>query len=97
MIFVLEETAHDKTPGLNNPESYVLTLNRFDTCLILIFSDLNKAQIYKRAYRGSPCQEIEIQMSFDCLSLFKANKHTEDYYNRGPNDKIFLIGIGDKK
>ena len=44
----------NKTPGLNNPETYVLTDNRFITYLVLIFSDLNKAQIYKMPYRDSP-------------------------------------------
>ena len=45
MIYTLEKTFHDKTPGLNTPETYVLTHNRFNTYLLLIFSDLNKTQI----------------------------------------------------
>ena len=28
-----------KTPGLNNPETYILTHNRFNTYIVLIFSD----------------------------------------------------------
>ena len=36
-----------KTPGLSNPETHVLTHNRFNTYIVLIFADLNKAQIYK--------------------------------------------------
>ena len=48
----------EKTPGLNNPETYVLTHNRFNTHLVLIFTDLKKAQIYKIPYRSSPHQEI---------------------------------------
>ena len=48
-----------KTPGLNNPETYVLTHNRFNTYIVLIFSDLEKAQIYKMPYRNRPHQEIE--------------------------------------
>ena len=48
----LEETVHNiKTAGLKNPESYVLTHNRFKTYMVLIFSDINKAQIYKIPYR----------------------------------------------
>ena len=43
----IEETVHGKTPGLNNTETYMLTQNRFVTYLVLIFSDLSKAQIYK--------------------------------------------------
>ena len=45
MTYKIEETVNDKTPGYNNPESYVLTQNRFKTFLVLIFSDLNKTQI----------------------------------------------------
>ena len=29
----------DKTPEMNNSETYVLTYNRFHTYLVLIFSD----------------------------------------------------------
>ena len=29
--------------GLNNPETYVLTDNRFNTYMVLIFTDLKKA------------------------------------------------------
>ena len=36
-----------KTPGLNNPKTHVLTHNRFNTYIVLIFTDLKKAQIYK--------------------------------------------------
>ena len=50
----------NKTPGLNNPETHVLTHNRFNTSMVLIFTDLKKAQIYKMPYRISPHQEIEI-------------------------------------
>ena len=32
-------------------------------------------------------------MSFNYLSWFKPNEHTEDHYNRGPNDKNFLFEI----
>ena len=31
MIDELDETVHEKTSGLNNPETYVLTDNRFIT------------------------------------------------------------------
>ena len=40
--------------GLNNPETYVLTDNRFNNYMVLIFSDSNKAQVYKTPYRNSP-------------------------------------------
>ena len=83
--------------GLNNPEAYVLTDNRFNTYIVLIFSDLNKAQIYKMPYRNSQHHEIEILMSFDYLNVFKPNEHTEDYHTRKPNDENFLFEVGDKK
>ena len=34
---------NNKTVGLNNPETYVLTHNRFNTYIVLIFSDLKKS------------------------------------------------------
>ena len=95
--FVLWMNDNIKTPGLNNPESYVLTHNRFNTYMVLFFSDLNKAQFYKMPYRDSPHREIEILMSFDYVWLFRPNEHNEDYYIRKRNDKNFLIKIEDQK
>ena len=46
--------------------------------MVLIFSDQNKAQIYKIPNRVSLQKEIEIPMSFDYLNVFKPNEHTED-------------------
>ena len=75
----IEETVHDiKTPGLINPVTYVLTHKKFNTYMVLIFSDLNKAQIYKIPYRNSSHNEIETLMSFNYLNFFKPNEHTED-------------------
>ena len=82
---------------LNNPETYVLTHNRFKTYMVLIFSDLNEARIYKMPYRDSPHREIEILMSFDYLHSFRPNEHTEDYHVRKPNNANFLFKIEDKK
>ena len=94
----LEQTVHDiKTPGLNNAETYVLTHNRFNTYMVLIVSDLNKAQLFKMPYRNSAHNEIEILMSFDSLNDFRPNEHTEDYYITKPNDESFLFEIGDEK
>ena len=67
-----------KTPGLNNPETYVLTHNRFNTYMILFFTDLKKAQIYKMPYRNSPHQEIEKVMSFDYLRVFGLDENNKD-------------------
>ena len=87
----------EKTPGLNNPKTYVLTHNRFITYIVLIFADLKKAQIYKMPYRDSPHHEIEILMSFDYLYLLRPNEHTEDYHIRKPNNANFFFKIEDKK
>ena len=86
-----------KTTGLNNPETYVLTHNSFNTNIVLIFTDLNKAQVYKMPYRDSPHREIQILMSFDYLHLFRPNEHTEDYHIRKPKKENFLFKIENKK
>ena len=74
----MNEDKVPKTPRLNNPETYVLTHNRFNTYMVLIFSDLNKAQIYKMLYRDSPLHEIELLMSFGYLNVINPNEHTEE-------------------
>ena len=68
----------ENTPGLNNPETYVLTQNRFNTYLVLIFSDLKKTHIYKIPYRNSPHQEIEILVKFDYLHVFGPDENNKD-------------------
>ena len=91
MVDKIEETVHKKTTGLNNPETYVITHNRFFTYLVLVFSDLNKAQIFKIPFRYSLHHEIGIVKSFSFLNLFKPNKHREGYCIRKPNDEFFLF------
>ena len=78
-----------ETPGLNNPESYILTHNRFNTYMVLIFTDLKKTQVYKMPYRDDPHHEIEILMSFDCLHVFGPDENNKD--------GDFLFEIGDRK
>ena len=87
----------EKTPGLNNPETHVLTHNRFNTYLVLIFTDLQKAQIYKMPYRNSPHQEIEMVISFEYLQLFKPNKLDNKTHAGIQTNKNFLFKIEDKK
>ena len=36
-------------------------------------------------------------MSYTYLNWLEPNEHTEDYHNRSPNDKIFLLEIENKK
>ena len=67
-----------------------------NTYLVVIFGDLNKAQVVKVPYRKSPNSEIKTPMSFNCLNLLKPNEHTEDYHIRKPNDEKFLFEIEDK-
>ena len=43
MMDKIEQTVQCETLELNNPETYVLTDNRFNTYLVLIFKDLNEA------------------------------------------------------
>ena len=86
-----------KKPGLSNPESYVLKYARSNTYMVLLSTDLKKAQIYKIPYRDSPHQEIEILMSFDYLHLFRPSEHTEDFYIRKPNNANFLFKTEAKK
>ena len=78
--------------ALNKPETYVLTDSRFRNYMVLIFTDLKKAQIYKIPYRNSPHQEIEILMSCDYLHLFRPNEHIRKTKNQN-----FLFKTEDKK
>ena len=65
--------------------------------MVLLFSDLNEAQIFEMPYRDSPHHENEVLMEVKCLILLKLYEHTEGYRIRKPNDKNFLFEIGDKK
>ena len=87
----------EKIPGISNPKTNVLTHNRFNNCMVLIFTDLNEAHFYKIPYRNSPHQEIQILMSFDYLHLLRPNEHSENYHIRKPNDGNFLFENEDKK
>ena len=71
-----------KTPGLSYPEIYMLKYARFTTYMVILFTDLNKARIYKLPYWDSPHHEIEILMSFHYLNVFRPNEHTENYHIR---------------
>ena len=75
----------------------MLTHNRIITHLVLIFSNLNKAQIYKMPYRGSPYHDFEKVMIYICSNVFKPIEHKEDYVITKPNNENFPFEIGDKK
>ena len=87
----------NKTLGLNNPETHVLTHNRFNTFMVLIFTDLKKAQIYEMPYRDSPHQEIELVTKFDYQQLIKPFHLDKKTHARIVINENFLFKIGDKK
>ena len=75
----------------NNPKTHVLTHNRFNTYMVLIFTDFKKAQIYKMPYRNTHHREIEIVTKFDYQHLFKPFDLDKE------TDVNFLFKIEDKK
>ena len=86
-LYINERT---KNTWIKKPRNiYINTYNRFNTYIILIFSDLKRAEIYKMPYRNSPHQEIEKVMSFDYLHVFGPDENNKD--------GNFLFKIGDKK
>ena len=81
----------------NNPETHVLTHNRFNTYMVLIFTDFKKAQIYKIPYRNSHHQEIEIVTKFDYQHLSKPIELDKETRARKETNENFLFKIEDKK
>ena len=81
---------------LNSPETYVLTHNRFNTYIVLIFTDLKKAQIYKMPYRNSPHQELEKVMSFDYLHVFGPDENNKDGNFLFEIENKKYVYVGDK-
>ena len=86
----------EETPRLINRETYMSTHNILNTYNVLIFTDLNKTQIYKVPHRVIPHHEIEIIMSFSYLNMFKPNGHTEYCHFRKPNVENFLFELEHK-
>ena len=81
---------------LNCPETYVLTHNRFNTYIVLLFTDLKKAQIYKMPYRNSPHQGIEKVMSFDYLHVFGPDENNKDVKFLFEIENKKYVHVGDK-
>ena len=48
----------EKTPGLYNPETHVLTHNRFNTYIVLIFTDLKKFRFIKCPIEIAPIKKL---------------------------------------
>ena len=93
----MNDDSENKTLGLNNPETHVLTHNSFNTYMVLIFTDLKKAQIYKMPYRNSHHQEIEIVTKFDYQHLFRPFGLDEKTHARKETNENFLFKIEDIK
>ena len=74
----------------------MLTQNRFTTFIVLVFSELNKAQIYKMPRRDSPYHGNVEVMSFNYLNSCRPNKHIKFYYIRKSNLLNFLFEIEEK-
>ena len=85
-----------ETPGLNNPETCVLTHNRFNTYIVLIFADLKKAQIYKTPYRDNPHHEIELLLSFNYLHVFGPDENNKDGNFLFEIENKKLVHVGEK-
>ena len=65
--------------------------------MVLIFTDLKNAQIYKMLYRNSPHQEIAMVTKFDYQHLFRPFGPDERTHARRETNENFLYRIEDKK
>ena len=81
----------------NNPETYLLSHNRFIDYLVLIFVDKKKAQIYTFPNRVDEHDVIKLIIDFQYKRLFRPNKQLERYHIGTPKHENFLFKIGDKK
>ena len=82
--------------ALNNPQTYVLTHNRYNNYMVLIFSDFKKAQIYKTPYRDSSNNQTEILISFDYLRVFGPDENNKDGNFLFETDDKKCIHLGEK-
>ena len=81
----------------DNPETYLLSHNRFIDYIVLIFVDRKKAQIYTFPNRVDENDVIKLIIDFQYKRLFRPNKHLERYHIETPKHENFLFKIGDKK
>ena len=81
----------------NNPETYLISHNRFIDYLVLIFVDRKRAQIYTFPNRVDEHDVIKLIIDFQYKRLFRPNKHLERYYITKPIHENFLFKISDKK
>ena len=83
--------------ALKNPETYLLSNNRFIDYLVLIFVKKKKAKIYSFPNRVDEYDIIKLMIEFDYKRLFRPNKHLERYHVTEPKDESFLFKLNDKK
>ena len=96
MIDKTEETVQNRTPGFNNLDTPVLTHERINSYLVVIFTNLNKAHINKMPYRDSPQQEINLVMSFIYLNLFNQMNTQKNVTLEKQTIKIFYSNLKKK-
>ena len=82
---------------MNNPETFLLSHNRFIDYIVLIFVDKKKTQIYTFPNRVDEQDVIKLIIDFQYKRLFRPNKHLERYHIGTPTYENFLFKIGDKK
>ena len=82
---------------MNNPETYLLSHNRFIDYLVLIFVDKRKAQIYTVPNRLDEYDVIKLGIDFQYKRLFRPNKPLERYHIGIPKHENFLFKLGEKK
>ena len=80
-----------------NPETYLLSHNRFIDYLVLIFVDKKKAQIYTFPNRVDEHDIIKLIIDFQYKRVFRPNKHLERCHIGTPKHEHFLFKIGDKE
>ena len=56
-----------------------MTRNRFNTYLVVIFTNENRAQVYKMVCKDIPKNEFELVMTFNFINLFRPKDHKEEY------------------
>ena len=81
----------------NNPETYLLSHNKFIDYIVLIFVDRKKTQIYTFPNRVDEHDVIKLIVDFQYKRLFRPNKHLERYHITKSKGESFLFKIGDKK
>ena len=59
--------------------------------MVLIFTDLKQAQIYKIPYRNNQHQKIEIFTCFDYIDLFRPN-NKENFLSKIEDKEYILVG-----